>query len=1209
MRTEAVPAFGGLVVASRVAHTAMATRGMTKMDAHTIAARLAGRLTRAVAAALALTSLLLPMVASPAAPSISVGYDHVLALKAAGTISSWGRDHSGQLGIGRQIAVTRPAAVPGLPRMVAVSAGFTHTVALDDSGNVWAWGMNDSGSVGDGSQTDRSAPVRIGLAGVTRISAGHSHTLALKADGTVWAWGFGEGGQIGDGSTLSRSSPTAVSGLTDVVAIAAGVSHSVALKRDGTVWVWGLNYYEPVADAPCCLRAAPVQVPGLTDVVAISAGAAYTVALRRDGTVWSWGDGYFGNIGDGAYETRSAPVQAVGLSNVISISASNYNPLSSILENSYGPHTLALKADGTVWGWGSNAFGQLGKGVGFNPSRPVQIAGIANAASIASGGQHSLATLRDGTVLSLGDNRYGQLGTGDTTSRSVASTVAGGVVLASIAAGSWFSAGVSASGALYVWGFNAGLIVGDGSSLNHTVPSPVAGLSGATVISAGSQTSLALDATGAVYAWGNNLAGEVGDGTTTFRPAPTLISGVTGSALSAGVTTVVAGNASSFAVNKDGTVLAWGWGAYGQLGNNTRDSRLLPAPVPDLSDVACLAAGGLHVVACRRDGTVVAWGYNSSGQLGDGTKIDRLAPTAVDISDVVAVAAGAEHSLALKRDGTVWAWGRNDALQIDDFRFDRSTPVPVRGIDDVIAIAAGAKFNLALKRDGSVWSWGDNASGQLGNGTAIATLGVGRVSDLTDIVAISANASSAHALAMDSRGVVWSWGENAFGQTGNGTLAIHARPVVVMREEGAGGIATSDWFLDLRPGTPKAIPAGKIPAFLMVATGSLNSDRMTLKADLKFKAQDVGKPIYFFAYVRASKLGLAKAGEDSCVPVQSSPSGSTGSADPSQWQSSGTNVSNAASQGMTFVDNAATQGRQGNSYCAGAGATPKEALDNGRCAGTVPGATPCLPPETGNAALPVSYQALWWNPVESGWGVNLAHQGDNLFATWFTYDVDRSGMWLVMSSSTHNADGSYSGALARTTGPAFNAVPWSPGAVSAVEVGSATFTFRDASHGTFQYSVNGVTQTKAIERLDFSAPIPTCTVGGAAGASPNYSDLWWASPAASENGWGLNIVHQGDVIFSTWYTYGADRKGMWLSMSDGRKNANGSYSGTLQRTTGPAYSASPWNPAQVSRTTVGTATLAFSDANTATFQYTVDGVSQAKTITRLVFKAPQTVCR
>ena len=255
---------------------------------------------------------------------------------------------------------------------------------------------------------------------------------------------------------------------------------------------------------------------------------------------------------------------------------------------------------------------------------------------------------------------------------------------------------------------------------------------------------------------------------------------------------------------------------------------------------------------------------------------------------------------------------------------------------------------------------------------------------------------------------------------------------------------------------------------------------------------------------------------------------------------------------------------------------------------------------------PLNVQGLWWgSQSESGWGVNLAHQGDIVFATWFTYDANGRGQWLVMSRGDKVGPNAFSGALYRTTGPGYNEASFDPARVGSTQVGSATLTFSDANNGVFTATVDGATVTKAITRQVFDT-LPSCTAGGAYAA--NYQDLWWRS-GGTESGWGMNITHQGNTMFITWFTYDADGKGLWLVASNVYRNGDGSYSGKLYRTTGPAFNAAAWNPAAVGATEVGTVHLAFSDAANGTFTSNVNGISRAKPITRQHFANPATVCR
>ena len=168
--------------------------------------------------------------------------------------------------------------------------------------------------------------------------------------------------------------------------------------------------------------------------------------------------------------------------------------------------------------------------------------------------------------------------------------------------------------------------------------------------------------------------------------------------------------------------------------------------------------------------------------------------------------------------------------------------------------------------------------------------------------------------------------------------------------------------------------------------------------------------------------------------------------------------------------------------------------------------------------------------------------------------------------------------------------------------------FSDANNGSLAYTVNGTSQVKNITREVFG-PMPRCSSNAQndAANATNYQDLWWRSPAGSESGWGINLTHQGDRIFATWFTYDHDRTPMWL-VATADRIVSRVYSGTLYRTSGPPFDAVPFDPARVVSTEVGTATFTFSDGNNASFGYTVNGVAQIKPITRQVFRAPGTVC-
>ena len=251
-----------------------------------------------------------------------------------------------------------------------------------------------------------------------------------------------------------------------------------------------------------------------------------------------------------------------------------------------------------------------------------------------------------------------------------------------------------------------------------------------------------------------------------------------------------------------------------------------------------------------------------------------------------------------------------------------------------------------------------------------------------------------------------------------------------------------------------------------------------------------------------------------------------------------------------------------------------------------------------------NYTGLWWDPGESGWGLNLSQQGSIIFATLFTYSASGQPMWLVASRVERRNDMTYSGKLYRTAGPAFDAPAW--GSVAVAEVGVMRLRFQGTSgFGIVTYELDGATVSKEIFRQVFAAPVPVCGETLASRASlGNYQDLWW-NPA--ESGWGVYLTHQGDKVFATLFTYSAGGAPEWFVASNLVRLAGGGFAGELYRMTGPRFDARPWGP--VSAATVGSMNVSFENGERGTLVYNVNGATVAKPIQRQVFSAPQARCQ
>ena len=246
---------------------------------------------------------------------------------------------------------------------------------------------------------------------------------------------------------------------------------------------------------------------------------------------------------------------------------------------------------------------------------------------------------------------------------------------------------------------------------------------------------------------------------------------------------------------------------------------------------------------------------------------------------------------------------------------------------------------------------------------------------------------------------------------------------------------------------------------------------------------------------------------------------------------------------------------------------------------------------------------------ESGWGVNIASQGEVYFISWLTYDLDGSQMWLVVPRAERVGPYRYAGPMYRATGPAFNRLPWNPDGdgVTVTQVGSGELyivgdVFND--YLQFGYVLNGVPGFKDLDWQVFGT-YPECVANGTKAV---YQDLWWGGPA--ESGWGLHVNHQGDIIFAIWLTFDVDGRGIWVVMPRGeRVGSSESFSGALYTTTGPRYDALPWNSAAVIATEVGQATLAFAGSGSGQFTYTLHGATQTKEISRQGAPTRWTTCR
>ena len=262
-----------------------------------------------------------------------------------------------------------------------------------------------------------------------------------------------------------------------------------------------------------------------------------------------------------------------------------------------------------------------------------------------------------------------------------------------------------------------------------------------------------------------------------------------------------------------------------------------------------------------------------------------------------------------------------------------------------------------------------------------------------------------------------------------------------------------------------------------------------------------------------------------------------------------------------------------------------------------------------------NYQGLWWVPgaAEDGWGINFAHQGDQIFATWYTYDTAGNPWWMSMlTTRTSPTSNVYSGPVYVDTGPPFNAFV---GSGTPTQVGIGTLTFTDRDNGVLSYARRRGRRQRPADQADHALPAqhPDQSADlrvrdrdpASSSTATNYQDLWWVPDGHVESGWGINFAHQGTQIFATWYTYGTNNQPMWLSVL-ATQTTGPQYSGQLLKTGGPRYDAYD-KTKRIAPMPVGSATITFTNGNSATLSYTINGAgglpagAQTKTLTRFLF--------
>ncbi len=797
------------------------------------------------------------------ARTVDAGANRTVAAMLDASVKIWGASVSAT-----GSTSTVPIAAPGNPAGAQVAAGASHQLSVASNGVVWAWTENSSNQLGDGTGTLRRDAVSISesayawkagtpmfnyptgtytsvlTVGVTTAST--SATIRYTTDGSdpvesstevtggtvtidgtktlkAKTWKSGQPASNIESATYTMQMPAPTFSPTPGT-YNATVSVTISSSVSGSTIRYTLDGSEPTASS--ATYSAALSVDATTTIKARNFRSGWTDSSVATGTYTMQLPVVSFSPNGGAYSSA----QSVTMSNSVSGATIRYTLDGSEPTSSSTAYSapVAVSSSTTVraiafkTGWTASATKvanyQIAYGAAAAPTldpAPGTYTGETIVRISATGTGAVIRYTTDGTEPTSRSTRYQwpllidatttvkakafrpDYSVSSTTSGTYALDASGAVATPTISpAGGEFTTAqtvtisVATSGATIYYTTDgddptesdATVTSGGTITVSQSLPLKVKAFkSGSTAsairradylitgaVAGGGRSSYAIKSDGTLWAWGYNVYGQLGDSSTTNRTAPVQVSTLTN------VVAVAAGTYHALAVKSDGTVWSWGYNGYGQLGLSDWSNRSAPAQITALSNVVAVAAGDKHSIALKSDGTVWSWGSNYYGELGGGSTSARYTPTQVSgLSGISKISAGSEFSMALQDDGVeagiVWAFGRNDSGQIGDgTTTDRTTPVRVGNVSSVSAIGTGYRTSYAATSDGAAWAWGSNYYGQIGDGTGatnrllpVQLANFGRV--------LSTGGGSINAGSVTAEGLTWTTGDNGSGQLGDGT--------------------------------------------------------------------------------------------------------------------------------------------------------------------------------------------------------------------------------------------------------------------------------------------------------------------------------------------------------------------------------------------------------------------------------------------------------
>jgi alpha-tubulin suppressor-like RCC1 family protein len=329
-----------------------------------------------------------------------------IAINIDGSLWTWGSNEDGKLGIDSSshfYKISTPVQVGSDNDWDQIDAGWDVILVLKNNGTLWSWGDNAQGQVGNNSVNQVLSPIQVGMeSDWAKVIAGTFTAYAIKKDNTLWAWGNNSHGSYGDGTTWDYKIPHLIGSFDQWMQIKCGNYHAAGIKIDSSLWTWGSNEFGELGlGQPAIYRKSPFQIAPGTAWKYVEAGIGYTMAIRNDGTLWGFGRNENGQLGDSVLTNKYEPIQIGKETNWSKVYLGGWR------------HTIGLKTDGTLWAWGNNISGQLGNGTTIPSSNPIQVGTANDWANADVGYGTNVARNSRGEYYAWGHNLEGSVGNGN----------------------------------------------------------------------------------------------------------------------------------------------------------------------------------------------------------------------------------------------------------------------------------------------------------------------------------------------------------------------------------------------------------------------------------------------------------------------------------------------------------------------------------------------------------------------------------------------------------------------------------------------------------------------------------------------------------------------------------------------------------------------------------------------------------------------------